>query len=142
MNANEESTRVPRFMKRRDIIILLVLVIGALVWFIYSRRVPDDVQTEAVIHIDQAEVARIPLIAGEPMDFSFAERPAVHFHRYEDGSFAFVESDCPDKACINEGRLKQPYHYAACLPNMVVVTIEAVDGTSTDPSELEIDFVY
>lgn len=137
-----QTTREPRFFSRRDILIIGVLVIGALVWFFLSRRVPEDIATQAVISIDHVEVARIDLVAGEAKDYSFAERPAVHFHRYEDGSFAFTESDCPDKVCIKEGRLKLPYHYAACLPNMVVVTIEAVDGVSTDASEPEIDFVY
>lgn len=142
MEEQKKSTRIPRFMKPRDLIILAVLVAAAIIWFILSRQVPAGLQTEAVVHIDHVEVARIPLTPGDPMDYSFPERPSVHFHRYEDGSFAFVESDCPDKVCIKEGRLKQPYHYAACLPNMVVVTIEAVEGQATDPSDLEIDFVY
>ena len=78
--------------------------------------------------------------AVNPLTICSSDRPFIS--SYEDGSFAFVESDCPDKVCIKEGRLKQPYHYAACLPNMVVVTIEAVEGQATDPSDLEIDFVY
>ena len=142
METSKKSRRVPHFMRPRDLIILVVLVAASLVWFFWSRHVPSDLETEAVVHIDHVEVARIPLVSGQPMDFSYPERPAVHFHRYEDGTFAFIESDCPDKVCIKEGRLKQPYHYAACLPNMVVVTIEAVEGPATDPSDLEIDFVY
>ena len=139
--SSDNNKNAPRFISRRDLLILAVVLALALVWFFAARSVPADVSTQAVITIDQVEVARIDLKAGEPEAFSFSERPAVHFQRCEDGSFAFVESDCPDKVCIRAGKLKMPYHYAACLPNLVVVTIETVGGAPTE-SMPEVDFVY
>ena len=58
-----------------------------------------------------------------------AERPNVRFI-VSDGAIAFIESDCPDKVCINVGFLRSPGQAAACLPNGVLLVISGDGGDS------------
>lgn len=46
-----------------------------------------------------------------------------------DGQSAFFEhSDCPDKVCINTGKLSLVGQWAACLPNSTVIKITGENG--------------
>ncbi len=55
--------------------------------------------------------------------FTLDESPGVRFE-VRRGAIAFIESDCPDKICINEGFLHLPGQTAACLPNRVLLSVE------------------
>lgn len=131
-----------RFLTLRDAVILVIVLVVAVVWYWRVNRVPAGVEVVAIVRIDDVEVDRIELIPGEARDFQYEERPAVVLHRDEEGKIAFIQSDCPDQVCVNEGKLFLPHHFAACLPNHVVVTLEATAGASTDPSDLGVDIAY
>ncbi len=49
----------------------------------------------------------------------------------ENKSAAFIESNCPQKICINAGKLKKAGDWAACLPNRVIVEITTKQNGST-----------
>ncbi len=40
----------------------------------------------------------------------------------------FEHSDCPDKVCVNTGKLSLVGQWAACLPNSTVIKITKKDG--------------
>ncbi|HYE68792.1 MAG TPA: NusG domain II-containing protein, partial [Anaerovoracaceae bacterium] len=70
--------------------------------------------------------------------FSIPQDENVIFHLYQDGSIAFVESDCPDKVCIHAGKLKMTGQFAACLPNGIVMKIVPEKERSEDDPDLVI----
>lgn len=52
----------------------------------------------------------------------------------QDGSAWMSEADCPDKLCVNMGRINRAGQSIVCLPHKVVVEIASSDG-----SEPEVD---
>lgn len=50
----------------------------------------------------------------------------------KDGVVRFLDSPCRDKLCVHTGLLSSTGAWSACLPNRVVVRLEAADGTPID----------
>lgn len=114
-----------KFARKRDLILVgAVAAIGVLLWVLLSGAIGKE-GAYAEIYYRSRLVKTVALTQGKAESFSLAELPNVVFHLYEDGSIAFVESDCPDKICIRAGRLHLVGQTAACLPNEVYVKIVA-----------------
>lgn len=83
----------------------------------------------AEIFFERSLVKSVPLhIDGT---FSVPQNPNVVFE-VRDGAIAFLESNCPDQICVRVGFLNSPWHFAACLPNFLLLTI-AYDRGRTLP---------
>lgn len=112
-----------KFARKTDLIIIAILAAaGVLVWVIFNGT-PDRAGTVAEIYYKSELVKTIDLSKSSDVSFSLSALPNVVFHQYPDGSIAFIESDCPDKICIETGRLHIDGQVAACLPNQVYVKI-------------------
>ncbi len=137
-NASGEAKA--RFWQRRDLIIILILLLLASIWALFLRQheAQSSGRLYAVIQLKNQELDRIPMVPGQARDFVYDAHPGVRFHRYEDGSLAFVESDCPDKLCIHMGKVRRPGQFAACLPNEMLLTVVAEKAEATLP---EVDIV-
>ena len=49
------------------------------------------------------------------------------------GGEAFVQSSpCPDKICIQQGRISKPGQWIACLPNKVFIRVSGTSGDDVD----------
>ena len=112
-----------KFFKRTDLIII-ICILGVSAAFIGICRfffAEDRVTAEIYYYNDLVET--VDLSAGEDRTFSIPQNEHVVLRVYQDGSIAFIESDCPDKVCIHAGRLNQAGQFAACLPNGIVMKI-------------------
>lgn len=49
--------------------------------------------------------------------------------RVEDGKIRFLESDCPDRICVNSGWLSRAGQTAACVPAGITVRIDGETAT-------------
>lgn len=117
-----------KFFKKTDLfIIIAILAVSGIGWGAYHYFFAAD-QAKAEIYYYSKLVKTVDLDTGEDKTFSIPENKNVVFHLYRDGSIAFVESDCPDKVCIHAGKLKEPGHFAACLPNGIVMKIVSANG--------------
>jgi len=118
-----------KFFKKTDVMVILALLVisgGAFAFNIFSSQ--DD-EAKAEIYLESELVQTVSLSEDKDTVFSIEGKPAVVFHLYEDGSIAFVESDCPDKVCIRSGRLHMVGQSAACLPNGMILKIVPVDSS-------------
>jgi len=79
----------------------------------------------------QGETARIQVADQTPMII-----PLQHSQRYtfdgplgssiievQDGRIRFVESPCRNQLCVHSGWLQNDAEFAACLPNLISITI-------------------
>lgn len=120
-----------KFVKKTDLIVICaILLIGlGLLWY-YSSVTSDNVSAE--IYFDGKHVKTVELNLSEEQSFSISEVPEVVFTVYPDKTVAFTLSDCPDKICVNTGKIGNPGQIAACVPNRVYVRIVGSDGSSPD----------
>ena len=49
-----------------------------------------------------------------------------------DGSAYFTEASCPDKLCINQGRISRVGQELVCLPNRIIIKIGGKDDGEYD----------
>lgn len=125
-----------RFFRKSDLIVifaLLAVAAAALLIFLRSTAVTP---AKAEIYYDSKLVKTVVLIDPKPGRFTLPQNENVVFEVYEDGSICFFDSDCPDKICVNTGRLSKIGETAACIPNRMFIRLvpagNAPDGGGPD----------
>lgn len=109
--------------RKSDIIIILVCLLTALIFFLPSLFSSDDKLT-AVIMADGETVKEI--ILTESTDETFSIDGVVI--KAEGRNIYFKDSNCPDKVCVRSGKLDSKGESAACVPNRVSVYIKGSDN--------------
>jgi len=120
-----------RKLGKKDVaLILILLAVSVGGWFMMTAALsPGEIPPEE--HVPHGEVyfmgnviKLVPLNVDQT--FSVPERPGVVFE-VRDGAIAFVESNCPDQVCVHAGFLNSPWHFAACLPNLLLLSVQFED---------------
>lgn len=106
-------------------IILMLLIIGSAVFLLLQGRFFDREAPVAVVAVDGSEKFYLPLGEGTeareiPLEKDFQVRVTL---LYDGGTVRFLDSDCPDKICINAGALSRDMDIAVCMPNRVSVVV-------------------
>lgn len=125
-----------KFLKKSDIIVIFVILIFAVAFFIFYRMINNDKSAVAEIYYNSELIQTIDLNTGVDRTFSIPQEEHVKFHLYSDGSICFEDSDCPDKVCINAGKLSIVGESAACLPNKIVMKIVPRAGYDEDSADI------
>ncbi|OGO88505.1 MAG: hypothetical protein A2Y15_01720 [Clostridiales bacterium GWF2_36_10] len=122
-----------KYAKKNDFYIIgIIIVIGLFFWVLYNYTfVKKGVYAE--IYYMSELVERVDLTTGKNRSFSLPQEPDVVFYLNSDGSIRFMESDCPDKICINSGKLSKAGQFAACLPNQIYIKIVSDEVDSDEP---------
>jgi len=128
-----------KFLNKRDLLlVLLVLGIAAGIWAALVFSSPSEEEEgyvpHAEIYFGGTLVELMPL--DEDQVFSIRQRPNVVFE-IRDGAIAFIESDCQDQVCVHAGFISTSWHFAACLPNFLILTIQMEE----DPLDDDLDSV-
>lgn len=111
------------FFKKSDLkIILIIIIISIVTWLTYIFLFSNK-PAKAEIYYYSTLVKTIDLNTGVDQVFSISQNKHVVFHLYKDGNIRFEESNCPDKVCINAGKLHMIGESSACLPNGIVLKI-------------------
>lgn len=120
------------FFKKWDIVVIAgFFAAAAIAWLIYQNSFADK-PAKAEIYYYAARVMTVELDTGVDKTFSIPQNEHVIFHQYKDGSICFEESGCPDKICVNAGRIGTIGQSAACLPNGIILKIVPKNGRSED----------
>lgn len=117
------------FFKKRDILIILALLILALfLYFLITwGKTPGAVAVVVIGYNSNQDTRYIELDKDQIIDIEAAL--PVHL-QVEDGSIRFIHSVCPDHDCEAFGRLQNEGDWAACLPAGVTVRIEKQNLTN------------
>jgi hypothetical protein len=97
----------------------------------YCVRTSSAGKGERYAQISVNGQTRTLLFLNEDAFFVPDERPEVKIVVH-DGRVRFAHSNCPDKICVNAGFLSIPGEAAVCLPNKIVLKVEAKDGNMLD----------
>ena len=125
-----------KFVKKTDMIIIGVILVFAILFMILYRTKFSDQPAVAEIYYYSELVDTVRLDEKVDKTFSIPQNSHVVFHLHEDGTLQFEESDCPDKVCINTGKIGMVGESAACLPNGIVVKIVKKSGRTEDTADI------
>jgi len=112
-----------RLFGRYDLLIFAAVIIAAVIIYITFGH-----EQGAVCEIKiNGKTAHTIKLSEQEHEFILPENPHIKF-KIKDNAIAFISSDCPDKICVNTGRLKYAGQSAACMPNRVSIHITGGDG--------------
>lgn len=125
-----------KLFKKTDLIIITVIIVAAaIMWFIYENRFLS-VPAKAEIYYFSTLVETINLSDKQQKTFTIPQNENVVFLLDNDGNIQFIKSDCPDKVCVKTGKIHMVGQNAACLPNGIVIKI--VPGSERSEDDLDI----
>lgn len=114
-----------KLIRKGDLAVIAAVAVFALIFAFFAKSQSD--KPVAVISVDGVEVETVEL-------YSLKERKEIDIGgEYnikivaENGTVYFEHSDCPDKLCINAGKLKESGDLAVCLPAKTVITVSGAD---------------
>jgi len=113
-------------MRKKDLILVSVLIIGGLVFYFIQQNNSSNLYAQ-ITH--GSTVAKLNI--NENGAFSLPELPRVIFE-VRNNRVAFVFSDCPDQLCVNAGFLNRAGQMAACLPNGLILSVHSYETSEDD----------
>ena len=116
-------------LKKRDLLILLAVFLLAAAAWLFWRATASSEQNLAVITLDGAEIRRIDLETEPDGVFSLQQEYGVPVSfEVKEGAIRFVDVDCPDHICEDEGFVSLEGQTAVCMPNRVALSIYGSEG--------------
>lgn len=119
-----------KLISRRGVFALLALLVLCLALFLLYRFLPGG--TVAIVEKNGEEVLRqelSQLTAEKTVTVEGENDITLTVAFYPDGA-AVLSSECPDKICVNKGKLTRGGEAAICLPAKVSLRLEG--GPSDD----------
>ncbi len=108
--------------KKIDLIIIGALLLSALIlyfgFYMYSKNFSENIIAEISVNGELYKTVSL----NEDKSFIIDKIPNIKLE-IKDKKIRFIESDCPDKICINTNFIGTVGQMAVCLPNKVSVKI-------------------
>ena len=120
-----------KFINKSDFLIIGIVVILTIIFVYYDNNTSDDEDLNAIIIHNGNIIETLNMSNIEDCEFSLDDIPNIKFE-IKDNQIRFIESDCSDKVCVNEGFISKNGDFAACLPNNVVISIENLVDNDVD----------
>ena len=116
-------------MRKNDIILAAALiVIAALIWlFIYMARSEGAYVT---VTVNGEVFGQYPL--DTDAEIRIGDGESYNLFIIKDGSAEIAEASCPDKLCVNQGKISFDGQSIICLPNKVVVEVRGGEKSDYD----------
>jgi hypothetical protein len=103
-----------------------LLVAASLWWLLWPRSVKGHII--ATITVGDEVVRTLDLNEAPDQEFSILDDTGLPItFQVKDHAIRFLDSDCPDKICINTGFLREDLQVATCLPNRTTLFLSAAE---------------
>ena len=123
-------------MKKKDIIIIAVLLLAALALFGVSQMAGGKAASTVVVTVDGQEVLRRPLAVSDTYEIK-QDDGSINVIAVEGGAVYMKEANCRDGLCMAQGKMKNAAKTIVCLPHKLVVQMEG-DLAADDQDELDV----
>ena len=105
-------------MKKRDIILIgSILLIAAL--SLLAVFLTQEAGAGVSVKVDGVEVARYSL----NIDGEYPLNGGTNILVIKNGQAYLKDANCPDKLCVNQGKISKSGQTITCLPNKLTVTV-------------------
>ena len=102
------------------------MLLAALLWLVL--RVTRNEGASVRVSVDGEVYGEYPL--SENNEIQIGDDKSYNLIMIKDGEASVTEASCPDKLCVNQGKIHYDGQSVVCLPNKVVV--EVVGGEQSD----------
>lgn len=109
---------------KRDMLLVLIILAIAAVGFLFNFFMHRKPAAQLEIQVDGQVVATYDLNKNVDVIIDSAHNGTNHLI-IEDGTARIIEASCPDKVCVNQGRIQMNGQVIVCLPNRMTATIIA-----------------
>ena len=115
-------------MKKRDIILIgSVLLIAAL--SLLAVFLTQEAGAWVSVKVNGVEIAKYSL----SVDGEYPLNGGTNILKIQNGEAFLEDANCPDKLCVNQGKISKSGQTITCLPNKLTVTIYGEsDGDGVD----------
>ncbi len=117
-------------IKKADIIALAVIAVVTIVLFLAFRTFKAPGKT-VVVRVSGEEVASYSLDKDRTETINGANG-GTNVLVIKDGAVYLEEASCPDKLCVNQGKISKRGESIICLPNEVIVEINSDETQETE----------
>ena len=116
--------------KRKNDLILaaIVIVLAALLWF--GVRLTQREGAYVVVTVDGELFGQYPLDTNT--EVRIGDEDKYNLLVIKDGEAQFVKASCPDKLCVNQGKISFDGQSIICLPNKAVAEIKGGEQSDYD----------
>lgn len=118
-----------KWFSKADFFLILAVLAGA-VLLLLPQWLANGNTVVAEVTVNGETVQEIPLKQSDEKQQYILENGVVL--ETENGTIRFLESDCPEQACVHTGALARAGEVAACVPNKTVVVLKGEKGTAVD----------
>lgn len=126
-----ENNRPGFRFELRDLILVVALALIGIIPFavmLNVQRPKEGARTEAVLTVAGNEVWRCPIYEGMESEEYSADIDGLVITATADSTGAWVShSDCPDKICVDTGKITKVGQTVVCVPFRAVLRIEFAD---------------
>ena len=105
-----------------DLILTAVLVVAAIVSFVIYN-LGSNSGDKVVVRLADDIIGTYNL----NIDGEYVLNNGSNTIVIEDGRVYMKDADCPDKLCVQQGKIRTSNQCITCLPNKITVTVESVD---------------
>lgn len=120
---------IKKGMTKADKILLLVFLVLSLLLYGVIRFhycTPSVEKQVIIVKVGDKIVKRIPLQDGSPLQkFTIDGKIGQAVIEIKNQEVRMLEAPCPDHICIKQGWIKRPGQSIICVPNEVVIYIDA-----------------
>lgn len=127
-NSDRQNKKEP-LLKRKDVILIAdCLILALMSMFVRKMDAPPrtDSSMQVVVYVGEEETARYPL-NGEITAKLTGREGETNDLEIREGKADVVSASCPDKICVRQNPISEIGETIVCLPNQVIVTIEAAE---------------
>ncbi len=108
-------------MKKRDIILIIIVGIVILQGLILNKIFNSGRGNKIEIFVDNKLYREYPITANEKIKIK--TKNGVNEISIHDKVVEMTHSNCPDKVCVNTGKISKPGQSIVCLPHRINIKI-------------------
>lgn len=111
-------------MKKNDVKIILIVLVIAGFFYIFNRIRINNINTDQLfveINVDDELYDKVSI--DEEKIIKINVENGYNIIKVHDNGVEIIESDCPDKICVNTGFIDKAGKSIVCLPHKVYIEI-------------------